>query len=587
MPDYTPPVDDILYLLRRVIDVEGLLRLPAFAHVDTDTVEDVVRAAGALTAEVIGPINEACDREGARYANGRVTLPPGFVDAYHTFRDQGWPSLVLPEAYGGQALPEVVQGALSEMLNGASIAFTMLPTPVRAAARVLEAHATDALRAAYLPRLVSGEWAATISMTEPHAGSDIGLARTKAVPRGDGSYAVSGTKIFISFADHDAAEQIVHIVLARTEGAPAGVRGLSLFLVPKFLPNPDGSLGTRNGVRVQRIEEKMGIHGSPTCEVLFEEATGWLLGEELRGIQNMFTMINTMRTEVAFEGVGVAGAATANALRYAAERPQGVNGKGDGGPVPIIEHPDVRRMLLTMKALTGGARALAYETARQLDLSRAAETEEERALAGDVVSFLLPICKACFTDIGCEVASIGIQVFGGHGYCHENGAEQYLRDARITPIFEGTNGIQAIDLLTRKLPRHDGAAFRALTERIEADLGRFDGDARVLAIHQAVETGLALLHDASNQLMATLAETPRAALAGATPYLQLAGRTYIGWMWLRAAGDAGDDPIGEEYRVLARFYAEQIMADSHALLARALAGAEAIDALSAEQIARV
>jgi len=589
MPDYQSPVDDVLFLLRHVIDTDGVLSLPAFDHVDGETMEDVIRGAARLAEEVIAPVNEACDREGATYANGRVMLSDGFADAYKQFCADGWPSLVLPEAFGGQAMPELAQGVLSEFSNGASLAYSMLTTTGRAASRVLEAHAPEDIRALYLPRLVSGEWAGTIVMTEPHAGSDIGLARTKAEPQGDGTYKISGTKIFISFGDHDAADQICHIVLARTAGAPDGVRGLSLFLVPKFLPNPDGSLGAANSLRPQRIENKLGIHGSPTCEMLFDGATGWLLGDELRGIQNMFTMINTMRLEVAFEGIGVSGAALGNAIRYAAQRPQG-GGAGSDEPAAIIEHPDVRRMLMTMKVLVDGARALGLECAAQLDLSRHAESETARTEHAELLAFLLPICKAAFTDNAVQVANLGIQVHGGHGYVRDNWAELYLRDARIMPIYEGTNGIQAIDLVTRKLPRQDGLAFRLWTDRIAADLNSAASVDGCADIHAAVDQGLALLIDCTRQIVERMGGADglglRDALTGASPYLALCGRIALGWMHLRMAAVQTDDPLIGEKRTLARFYATQIMSDVPALMQQALSTADLLDDLDVTALAR-
>ena len=587
MTSYTPPADDIHFLLHHVIDTQRVLSLPGYGHVDLETLDQVVEAAGALTADVIAPINEAADREGAVLANGRVTLPPGFVDAYAAFRDGGWQGLSMPEAHGGQQLPELAQTALSEMTAGASLAFGMVGTPTRAAVRVLDAHATPADRATFIEKLVTGEWSGTIVMTEAHAGSDIGLARTKAVDRGDGTYAISGTKIFISFADHDAVEQIVHIVLARLEGSPDGVRGLSLFLVPNRLVNADGSLGPRNGVQVARIENKMGIHGSPTCELVFDEAVGTLLGEPNRGINCMFTMINTMRLEVAAYGVGIAGAATANALAYAAERVQG-RGLGNGrDSATIVEHPDVRRMLMSMKAQTDGCRALTYEIALQLDLGREGEDDAVRAAALAQVALLLPIAKAHFTDTMLEVANLGVQVFGGHGYVTENGAELYVRDGRITSIYEGTNGIQAVDLLTRKLPADGGAAYRALVERIESDLAVLAGNAESAEIHQAVSEGLAMIQDAAYRLQEMSAAAMSDALAGASPFLTLMGRVLVGWMHLRLASADGDTPLHHEKRVLARFYAEHVMADIPALAHRALAGGATLYAIESEQLVRV
>ncbi len=563
---YRPPIDDILFLLREVIDAETILARPEFAHVDTDSLESVVRQAGRIAAEIVAPINPAADRVGATFENGVVRLPPGFREAWDAFCAGGWPGLALPEKYGGHAMPEIAQAALSETINGASLAFSMLTVTGRAAARVLLAHADPEMQALWVPKFASGEWSGTIVMTEPHAGSDIGQARTKAVSQADGSYALTGTKIFISFGDHDATPQIGHIVLARIEGAPEGVRGLSLFLVPRAMVEADGTLGPRNAIAASRIEEKMGIHGSPTCEMRLDGATGYLLGAPERGIQNMFTMINTMRLEVALEGVGIAGAALDKAARYASERIQGGSG---GTATAIVEHADIRRSLLRMKALTGGARALCYETAALLDRGR-----------NDEAGFLLPICKAVASDIAVEVASLAIQVHGGHGYIAEHGVEQLMRDARITPIYEGTNGIQAIDLLLRKIGRDDAKTLALLCARIEADLGGGE-------IGDAVAAGLAEWRRVSALLLDRLREDANSGLSGATPYLRLAGTVLMGWMWLRMAAAAKDDAYGAEIRVLARFYAADIMAEIDGLARRALMPADILYTLDAETIARV
>lgn len=566
---YRPPIDDILFLLRDVIDTQGILSRAEFAHVDMESLESVVRQAGRIAAEVVAPMNAAADRVGATFVNGTVRLPPGFTEAYDAFRAGGWPGLVLPEAHGGHAMPEIVQAALSETLNGASLAFSMLTVTGRAAARVLLAHADAEIQPLWIPKLASGEWSGTIVMTEPHAGSDIGQARTTAVPRTDGSYALTGTKIFISFGDHDATPQIAHIVLARIEGAPAGVRGLSLFLVPRVTVEADGTLGPKNAIVASRVEEKMGIHGSPTCEMRLDGATGYLLGEPERGIQNMFTMINTMRLEVALEGVGIAGAALDKAARYASDRVQGGSG---GAASAIVEHPDIRRTLLRMKALTGGSRALCYETAALLDRDRTGEA-----------GFLLPICKALASDIAVEVASLAIQVHGGHGYISEHGVEQLMRDARITPIYEGTNGIQAIDLLLRKIGRDDARTLGALFQRVENDLGL----AADSEIGDAVSSGLSEWRRVSALLLERLGIDVNDGLSGATPYLRLAGTVLMGWMWLRMAEAAKDDGYGDEIRTLARFYAADIMPEVDMLARRALLPAELLYTLDSERIARV
>ncbi len=566
---YRPPIDDILFLLREAIGADAVLSRPEFAHVDAETLEAAVRQAGRVASGIIAPVNDAADRIGATLENGAVRLPPGFVEAYEAFCAGGWPGLALPEEYGGQAMPEIAQAAVSEMSNGASLAFSMLPVCGRAAARVLLAHAGADTQALWVPRLASGEWSGTIVMTEPHAGSDIGQARTVAAPQADGSYALTGTKIFISFGDHDATPQNAHIVLARIEGAPPGVRGLSLFLVPRVTMEADGTFGPRNAISASRIEEKMGIHGSPTCEMRLDGATGYLLGEPERGIQNMFTMINTMRLEVALEGVGIAGAALDKAARYASERIQGGSG---GAPAAIVEHVDIRRTLLRMKALTGGIRGLCYETAALLDRARS-----------DEAGFLLPICKALASEIAVEVASLAIQVHGGHGYISEHGVEQLMRDARITPIYEGTNGIQAIDLLLRKIGRDDAKILDALFDRVASDLELAAGT----EIGESVAAGLAEWRRVSSSLLDRLDVDVNEGLSGATPYLRLAGTVLMGWMWLRMAAAAKDDAYGAEVRTLARFFAADIMPEVDALARRASMPGEILYTLDSERIARI
>ena len=566
---YRPPIDDILFLLREAIGADAVLSRPEFAHVDAETLEAAVRQAGRVASEIVAPVNDAADRIGATLENGAIRLPPGFVEAYEAFCAGGWPGLALPEEYGGQAMPEIAQAAVSEMSNGASLAFSMLPVCGRAAARVLLAHAGADIQALWVPRLASGEWSGTIVMTEPHAGSDIGQARTVAAPQADGSYSLTGTKIFISFGDHDATPQNAHIVLARIEGAPPGVRGLSLFLVPRVTMEADGTFGPRNAIAASRIEDKMGIHGSPTCEMRLDGATGYLLGEPERGIQNMFTMINTMRLEVALEGVGIAGAALDKAARYASERIQGGSG---GAPAAIVEHADIRRTLLRMKALTGGIRGLCYETAALLDRARS-----------DEAGFLLPICKALASEIAVEVASLAIQVHGGHGYISEHGVEQLMRDARITPIYEGTNGIQAIDLLLRKIGRDDAKVLDALFERVASDLELAAGT----EIGESVAAGLAEWRGVSSSLLDRLDVDVNDGLSGATPYLRLAGTVLMGWMWLRMAAAAKDDAYGAEIRTLARFFAADIMPEVDMLARRASMPGEILYALDSERIARV
>ncbi len=600
MTAFQPALRDARYLLAHVIPTREILALPAYRHVDAETLDAVIEAATRFCQAEIAPLNRDSDRIGARLVNGRVVSAPGTPALYKKWCANGWPALVLPREFGGQGLPELAQAALSDAINGASLAFGMAVTSSRAAARVLIAHADDATKRLYVPKLTSGEWAGTIVMTEPHAGSDIGLARTKAVKRADGRYSVSGTKIFISWADHDLTEQIAHIVLARAEGAPAGVKGLSLFLVPARKLDDAGRPGIANGVRVVRIEDKMGIHGSPTCEVLFDGAEGTLMGADPRlgggdGIRQMFTMINTMRLEVAFEGAGIAGAACDHALRYALTRPQG-GVAGKSGAQMIAEHPDVRRMILVMKSTSDAARALCFEAASQIDLARAGETAAARAAGADMATWLLPIAKAGCTEAALEVASLGIQLHGGHGYVRDSGAEQFYRDARITPIFEGTNGIQAIDLVTRKLIGSQGRLYRAFAERIKTDIARTKGNRAVRVARGIVQDGFNSLDEVAHTFLKQSADGASGAdavldagasamadaLAGATPFLQLAARVAFGWMLLRlAAVDAmgADEGTVEEKRALARFYAEHIMADCEALALRAIGGAKGLYAV--------
>jgi alkylation response protein AidB-like acyl-CoA dehydrogenase len=583
---YTP-LREARFLLGHVIPARALLGLPLFAHVDRETLDRVVEEAGRFCAEVIAPLNAESDRTGAVLENGRVRCAPGFVDAYRRWREAGWPALALPPAFGGQGLPEIAQMALSDAINGACLAFGMVTTSTRAAARVLLAHAEEAIQQLVVPKLVSGEWTATITMTEPQAGSDIGLARTRAVRASNGGYRISGTKIFISWADHDLTEQIVHIVLARTEGAPAGVKGLSLFLVPARRIEADGSLGAANSARVLRLEHKMGLHGSPTCELRLEAAEARLIGAEGDGIRQMFTMINTMRLEVAAEGAGLAGAAADRALRYALARPQG-SAPGRAGAVMIAEHPDVRRMLLTMKALADAGRALCYEAAYRIDLSRAAASAEERGANADLAAWLLPIGKAGCTEAACTVASLAIQTLGGHGYIRDSGVEQFYRDARITPIFEGTNGIQAVDLVSRKLIGQGGRLYRRFAALLREDLDGLKTMREVRVARGALEDALVDLEEATAALLKLRPEQQRDALAGATPYLELAGRVAFGWMLLRMAGvsdPAADPAILEEKRVLARFFAEQVMVDCEALALRAIQGSKLLYEIAPERLA--
>ncbi len=578
MAEYRPPLGDILHIVKNVI---GLDRLgdPAL---DDDTADSVLSAAASFISGELAPLGPTFDREGCRLENGRVALPKAFPHAWRRWSEDGWQALTIPPEHGGQGMPELMAVAVAEMVLGACVPFGMLTLLGRSGAQAVLAHAPTEIAQIVVPHLADGSWTATIVMTEPSVGSDAGRLTTRAEPLADGRFKISGEKIFISFGDHDAADAVMHIVIARIGGAPPGPKGVSLFLVPSHQIKPDGSLGPRNAVAVTRIEQKMGIHGSPTCAVSFDGAEGWLLGEPNHGLAAIFSMANTMRLETGLQGVAIGAAATDRAARYALERIQGLG--SDGKPAVIADHPDVRRMLMTMKGMSDGARTLIYEAAIQLDLSRRLQDPEARRRAEGLSAFLLPVCKAVCTDLGVEVASLGIQIHGGHGYVWENGAEQLMRDARIAPIYEGTNGIQAIDLLTRKIGREPWR-LQLFIETVRADVSAKGGNAPP-ALVKALRDGLNMLEDAAAVLLRAMAETPRDALAGATPFLALVGRIGLGWSWLRMATcETGDPQLLRTHRAMAQAFAQRIMVDMPALKAQATAGATDLDGLTKEMFA--
>ncbi len=575
MSHYRAPLTDLQFLLDDVLPIEELFQLPDFAHANGDVVRGVLEEGGRFAEQKLAPANAIGDLEGARLQDGRVLLPEAFHRVWDTWRQDGWLGIDLPMAYGGQALPRLLQAAFAEMTNGACVSLCMLPLMSRAAVRLLLEHATPALIEQFVPALAAGETAATICISEPQAGSDVGRIQTRAVPASDGLFRVSGSKIWISYGDHQLTPQIAHMVLARTPDAAPGTRGTSLFLVPKL--NTDGSSARSNGVRVQSIEHKMGLKGSPTCVLEFDDAMAWPIGPEGRGLVSLFTMVNTMRLEVALQGVAIAGAATAQALRYAQERHQG--GLASAAPIAIIRHPDVRRMLLTMRARTEGLRALTLEAARQLDLAEHDTDADRRQAAGTLVDWLLPICKACATDAGTEVSNLGVQVHGGYGYVHETGVEQYVRDARVGAIYEGTNGIQALDLVSRKLIRDDGRRLQLFVERIRADLVRTADQPHAASMHHSLTAGLAALERCAQYLLQPWLG-PRDSAAAATPFLKLAGLIGSGWMWLRmTAAATGNSTLHQNKRSTAVFFAQQLMPESGWLEQQILAGAKSLDAV--------
>ena len=575
MSAYSPPLTDIGFLLAHLTPIAALASYPPYRHVDTALSDAVIQAAARLAEEVLGPLNRVGDDIGSLLRDGRVVTPPGFRAAYQSYVEGGWVGLDLPTEHGGQALPRVLQTAVAEMVNGACVSFGMLPLMERAATKVLIAHAEPLLRDRLVPHLVSGQWGATIAMSEAGAGSDVGRVRTRALRQADGSYALTGSKVFITYGDQDFTEQIIHLVLARVPDAPPGVKGLSLFAVPARRLDAAGNPAEPNRVSVSRVEKKMGLKASPTCVVDFDAAVGYLIGAEQDGLRNIFTMVNTMRIEVAIQGVGIAGAATAKAIAYALARPQG--GSAERDPLMLIEHPDIRRMLMTMQARTGAMRALIYETSYQLDLAEVLPTPEQREESQLLAEWLLPVCKAGGSEAGFEVANLGVQIHGGYGYVADAGVEQYVRDSRVMSIYEGANGIQAIDLATRRLQRQQGRSLDLFIERIRRDLSADSGHGTEL-IQGALARELLRLRQCSDWMLSHWPDNPRDALAGASAYLGLVVLVAGGWMWLRMA--RVNDPDQPRRLVLARFYAEYLMPDGAALATRATSGAATIDAVA-------
>ncbi len=595
MVEYAPPVRDSRFVLEHVLKIGRLADLPGFAEATAGTVAAVLEEGGRFAAEVLFPLNRIGDRHGCvRHKDGSVATPPGFRNAYRRFVAAGWGTLSAPKAYGGLGLPHVVSTAAREYLVGANMAFAMYPGLSRGAVAALLAKGTAAQRATYLPRLISGEWSGTMNLTEPHCGTDLSLIRTRADPQADGSYRITGTKIFVSAGEHDLTSNIVHLVLARIPGAPDGSRGLSLFVVPKFLPDDEGSAGARNAVFCGSIEEKMGIHGNATCAMHFDCATGSLVGEANGGLPAMFVMMNAARLGVGLQGLGVAEAAYQNAVGHAGSRRQGRAPAGPAEPDEqadtLFVHADVRRMLMEGKALTEGLRALCLWGALQVDVEQVAATEEEREEAGDLLGLLTPVIKGYATDMGLKVAIDAQQVHGGHGYIRDSGVEQYLRDVRITQIYEGANGVQAMDLVGRKLGRNDGRAIRAFMRLVGDEIAAARGEAATADLAARLEQALGDLRAATDWLAANGGTDPDHAGAGAMSYLHLLGMVATGLMWLRMAGVAGrlkvagsDDPAFLDAKlVTARFFGERILPDTTALRRKIEGGAAAIMALPVE-----
>ena len=579
---FSAPLEDIMFAMKHAAGFELLREIPGFADFDDDTALAILTEAGRLMTEKIAPLNAVGDQHPSQLEDGQVTLPPGWKEAYRDYVQGGWLGLPFAPEIGGMGLPMVVNAAVADMMNGANLAFGVGPLLTQGAVEALSVHASEELKAAYLPKMVTGEWAATMNLTEPQAGTDLGLLKTRAEPADDGSYRITGTKIFITYGDHNLTENIIHLVLARLPDAPVGTRGISLFLVPKFLLKPDGTPGARNDVRCIGVEEKLGIHASPTCVMAYGEAggaTGFLVGEPHGGLTAMFTMMNNARLLVGIQGVGICERAGQQALDYASERRQGRRA-GSKETVAIAEHPDVRRNLATMRALTAASRAICYATAVALDLARLSSDADTRARMAARAGLLTPIAKAFSTDAGVEAASIGIQVHGGMGYIEETGAAQTLRDARIGPIYEGTNGVQAIDLVTRKLGRDGGEAAHALiaelrgtaTEIIASNAPGFG------RMGENLDQALDDLEVGIDWLVAALKANPDTVLAGATPFLRAFGLTAgAGFLAQGALACSRQGRAAPGRRILlARFFAENLLPETAALRRAVTQGADGL-----------
>jgi acyl-CoA dehydrogenase len=596
MPTYKAPVEDVQFLLNDVFHMERYGNMPGFAEVSPDLLSAILEEAAKLAEKVVQPLNRVGDIEGCkRHDDGSVTTPTGFKEAYKQYASGGWMGISVPTEYGGQGLPGTFTVMINELLCAANIAFSMYPGLTQGAIAALLHHGSDAQKKLYLPKMTSGEWTGTMNLTESHCGTDLGLSRTKAAKQADGSYKITGTKIFISAGEHDLAENIIHLVLARIEGAPAGIKGLSLFIVPKFLVNADASLGARNGVVCGSIEHKMGIHGNSTCVLNYDAATGWLIGEENRGINAMFTMMNEARLGVAVQGLAVSEAAYQNAANYARDRLQGRSISGVKAPDkpadPIIVHPDIRRMLLTIRSLNEASRALVLWTALKADLARRSDDEKVRQAADDHMGLLTPVLKGVLTDNGLTNSVMAQQVFGGHGYIAEHGMEQFVRDARITMIYEGANGIQALDLVGRKLGRDGGRAITAFFKEVSEFVKQHSADDAMKPYVGPLGEALAQLQQATMWFMQNAIKKPDNAGAGSTDYMHLFGLVALGYMWAQMAKAAQDKlkngANGSEDRmksklVTGKFFMERVLPESATHLKRIQTGADTMMEMPAE-----
>ncbi len=587
MPAYKAPLEDFDFLYNEFLDLGACAELPSMAEATPDVVEAILSEAAKVTESVLQPLNAVGDEIGCQLdeASGEVTMPPGFGQAYRDYREAGWTGLVADPEYGGQGLPSFVGLAVSEMTNAANASFAAYPGLTLGAYEVIHHHGTDEQKATYLPKMVSGEWGGTMNLTEPHCGTDLGLLRTRAEPAEDGSYRITGKKIWISAGEHDMVDNIVHLVLARTPDAPAGTRGISLFIVPKFLVNADGSLGERNGVKCVGLEKKMGIKASATCEMEYTDAIGFLVGEENRGLAAMFTMMNAARLVTGIQGLGMASAAYQAAVSFARERLQGRSLNGPKYPDqpadPILVHPDVRKMLLISRASVEGARALGLYTGVQLELELHHPDEAVRKQAGYWVALMTPIIKAYFTDLGTEVANLGMQVHGGAGYVRDTGVEQFARDVRITQIYEGTNGVQALDLVGRKLIANNGENLKAFFTPVMQFIAEHDGQSELTEFIGPLQGATQLLQDTTAWVYQQMSRNPLEAGAAGTDYLRLFALTAMAFMWAKMAvmararldDGAGNTVFYQAKLDTARFFMTRMLPETDSLAAKVRAGA--------------
>jgi len=584
MATYKAPVDDALFLLHEVFHLDRYGNLPGFGDATPDVVEAVLREAGKFSEEVLTPLNRLGDEEGCtRHPDGSVTTPKGFKEALKQMVEGGWIGISVPPEFGGQGLPTILTQLVNEFLCSANLSFAMYPALTQGAIAALLVHGSPEIKAKYLPKLVEGVWTGTMNLTESHCGTDLGLLRTKAVKQPDGSYKITGTKIFISAGEHDMSENIIHLVLARIEGAPAGIKGISLFVVPKIKVKDDGSLGARNGVACGSIEEKMGIHGNATCVMNYDDASGWLIGEENRGLNAMFVMMNEARLGVGVQGLALSEVAYQNAATYAKERLQGRALSGakypDKAADPIIVHPDVRRTLLIIRAFNEAARAMVMWTALRADISHRSGDAKERQSADDHMGLLTPVIKGVLTEQGFANAVQAQQMFGGHGYIAEHGMEQFVRDARIAMIYEGANGIQALDLVGRKLGKDGGRALMAFLNEIGGFIKEKNADASMKPFVTPLGVALGHLQQASMWFMQNAMAKPDNAGAGATDYLQMFGLVALGYMWCliaQAALAKQADARMKAKLITARFFMERMLPETAAQLARIKSGADAV-----------